>query len=72
MAVVRTPTKVPFSYAMVKEHWTADTKEELMAFFERVEKSYPSQGYGTMLSNIHQDPTGALWHADFSRFTSCD
>ena len=71
MAVIRTPIKIPLS-SLVKEHWTSDTKEELIQTFESVERSYPTQGYGTMISNIHQDPTGALWHADFSRFTSCD
>lgn len=71
MAVVRTPIKMVVN-SIVKEHWTSDTKEELMEVFEGVETNYPTQGYGTMLSNIRQDPTGALWHAEFSRFTSCD
>lgn len=71
MAVVRTPVKMALN-SLVKEHWTSETKEELMEFFSGVERNYPTQGYGTMISNIHQDPTGALWHADFSRFTSCD
>jgi len=71
MAVIRTPIKMAL-FSMIKEHWTADTKEELLETFESVERSYPTQGYGTMITNIRQDPTGALWHADFSRFTSCD
>jgi hypothetical protein len=71
MPVIRTPIKMALM-SMIKEHWTADTKEELIETFESVERSYPKQGYGTMITNIHQDPTGALWHADFSRFTSCD
>jgi hypothetical protein len=71
MAVIRTPIKMHLT-SMVKEHWTADTKEELLQTFESVERSYPTQGYGTMITNIRQDPTGALWHADFNRFNSCD
>jgi hypothetical protein len=71
MSVVRTPIKMAL-FSMIKEHWTSETKEELLMAFEKVESEYPKQGYGTMITNIRQDPTGALWHADFSRFTSCD
>ena len=71
MAVVRVRKAMILS-SLVKEHWTSESKEELMQTFESEERSYPTQGYGTMISDIHQDPTGLLWHADFSRFTSCD
>ncbi len=71
MTVVRTPIKMAL-LSMVKEHWTAETKEELLQTFDRIESEYPTQGYGTMITNIRQDPTGALWHAEFSRFTSGD
>ena len=71
MTVVRTPVKMPLM-SMIKEHWTSESKDELLMAFDKVESEYPRQGYGTMLVNIHEDPTGLLWHADFSRFTSCD
>jgi hypothetical protein len=71
MAVVRNLVKNSYS-SIIKEHWTADTHEELAQTLEREKVNYPSEGYGTMLYDIRQDPTGALWHAEFSRFTSCD
>jgi hypothetical protein len=71
MTVIRTPIKMAL-LSMIKEHWTSESKEELLLAFDQIESEYPTQGYGTTLVNIHQDPTGALWHADFSRFTSCD
>jgi hypothetical protein len=71
MTVVRTPIKLG-SISMIKEHWTSENKDELIQTFDRIESEYPQQGYGTMLTDIRQDPTGLLWHAQFSRFTSCD
>ena len=70
MSVVRTPSLSRSS--SIREHWTAETEQELRDLFESIERNYPTQGYGTMLSNVKQDPTGLLWHADFSRWTSCD
>ena len=71
MTVIRN-LRNSYNSGLVREHWTADTREELMVTFTDVERNYPTQGYGTTMSNVHQDPTGLLWHADFSRFNSCD
>lgn len=71
MAVTRVNTDKA-SRSFVKEHWTSESKEEIMDLFEQVERCYPEQGYGTRLYDIRQDPTGLLWHAEFSRYTSCD
>lgn len=60
------------SSSILREHWTADTKEELLELFARMERNYPPQGYGTTIRGIRQDPTGLLWHAQFSRYSSCD
>lgn len=71
MSVVRNPITT-HSRTYIREHWTAETREELVTEFSRVEASYPTQGYGTTLLDVTQDPTGLLWHAKFSRYTSCD
>jgi len=70
MTVDRTPA--PGRSISIREHWTAETEHELREEFASVERCYPSQGYGTMLTQVKQDPTGLLWHAEFSRWTSCD
>jgi len=70
MSVVRTP--VNDYRSIIKEHWTAETESELRDLYAQIERSYPTQGYGTMIHNVRQDPTGMLWHAEFSRFASCD
>lgn len=71
MSVTRINT-AKHSRSTVKEHWTSESKQEILDLFEQVERNYPEQGYGTVLTNLKQDPTGMLWHADFSRYTSCD
>lgn len=70
MSVVR--TSVSGYGNSIREHWTAETEQELRSLFESVERNYPTQGYGTMLTRVRQDPTGLLWHAEFSRWNSCD
>lgn len=70
MSVVRTP--ITGYSSMIREHWTAETETEIRALYEQIERNYPTQGYGTMLMQVREDPTGLLWHAEFSRFTSCD
>ena len=71
MSVVR--TKIPQHTSMqIVEHWTAETRQQLMDLLEAEEGRWPTRGYGTVLYNIKQDPTGVLWHAEFSRYTSCD
>ncbi len=70
MSVTRVPVN---NYrSIIKEHWTADTESELRDLFAEIERNYPPQGYGTMLYGVKQDPTGLLWHAEFSRGASCD
>lgn len=71
MSVVRNSITT-HSRTYIKEHWTANTREELLSLFEREQSNYPTQGYGTTLLNVREDATGLLWHADFSRYTSCD
>lgn len=60
------------SSSSVREHWTSESKEEIMELFSNEQKNYPTQGYGTILYNVQLDPTGLLYHAEFSRFNSCD
>jgi hypothetical protein len=70
MSVVRTP--VTGYSSLIREHWTAETEQELRSLYEKIERNYPKQGYGTTLVQVRPDATGLLWHAEFSRFTSCD
>ena len=65
-------TKTGFSSYSVEEHWTSESKDAILQEFERIERNYPLQGYGTSLYNLREDPTGLLWHAEFYRYTSCD
>lgn len=56
----------------INEHWTADTSEDIQRLFEQEQRRYPTRGYGTEIYDVHQDPTGLIWHAEFVRYTSCD
>lgn len=70
MSVTRIPVN---NYrSIISEHWTAETESELRELFAQVERNYPTPGYGTMIYDVRPDPTGLLWHAEFSRGASCD
>lgn len=71
MSVVRNKVNA-FSSSLIKEHWTSESEVELRELFINEERNYPVQGYGTTLYDVRPDPTGLLWHGEFSRFTSCD
>ena len=70
MSVVRNPVRS--DAGLIREHWTADSEQELQNLYQQVQGAYPTQGYGTMLYQVKPDATGLLWHAEFSRFASCD
>ena len=70
MSVVRNPVRS--DAGLIREHWTADSEQELQNLYQQVQGAYPTLGYGTMLYQVKPDPTGLLWHAEFSRFASCD
>ena len=70
MSVTRIQTSN--SSGMLKEHWVSESEQELQSLYTEIERNYPIQGYGTAIYDIKQDPTGLLWHAEFSRSKSCD
>lgn len=70
MSLSRIPIKT--LYSRVREHWVAHTEQEILDQFETEKINYPEQGYGTMLTDLRADPTGLLYHAEFTRYGSCD
>lgn len=56
--------------SVIKEHWTSESKTEIIELFESIEVNFPESEYGTRLSNVKQDPTMLLWHADFTRYSN--
>lgn len=56
----------------ITQHWTAEELDEMTVEFERIERNYPTPGYGTSLYDVRLDPTGLLWHGTFYRSKSCD
>jgi hypothetical protein len=70
MSVVR--NRLPGSTGSITEHWTSESPQAIQDLFQQEVTNYPTGGYGTMLTGIHADPTGLLWHARFYRMASCD
>lgn len=59
--------RLPDTDFRAAEHWTSDTKEEILKEFDQMLMLYPESKYGSMLAHVRQDPTGMIWHANFSR-----
>lgn len=70
MKVIR--NKIAGSTSSITEQWTSVSPQAIQDLFHRELTNYPERGYGTMLTNVHADPTGLIWHARFYRMTSCD
>jgi hypothetical protein len=50
----------------VLEHWTGDTREELVQeYYKETEPPKPDR-FGPALIGPWADPSGLIWHADFS------
>ena len=70
MTVVR--IKIRSDDRRLVERWTAPSQGQIQAEFDLEQSAFPTAGYGTSIYNLKEDPTGLLWHAEFTRMKSCD
>ena len=70
MTVVR--IKIRSDDRRLVERWTAPSQSQIQAEFSSEQGAFPTAGYGTAIYNLKEDPTGLLWHAEFTRMKSCD
>ena len=70
MALTR--IRIPSGPSIIIERWVADTKQEMYDAFDLEVAYWSCEGYGTDLYDMRQNPTHFTWHAEFSRYTSCE